>query len=325
MDIDMDFGDNFTLTSTGLLITGEPDFDSWRRIGPKLFALARASSWGIGDWWAVGEQRYGARTAEAVARGQNPKTLMNKASVARAFETSRRREALTFGHHEAVVTFAAEDQDRLLDQAIVGGWSVRRIRAAVKSVSLSSRADRAGEDDGSRMNRAILREFRSLPIKERPSAVARAQAFVDRLARRWPLLDDAELHELRRIAAELDEFPFVKRTWNWIDGRLDGNAAGGHANVVGGCGGASVYRDIIGGSGRATRSDVLLAVRRLIAGIACTPLGERALEVARLRLRGDRSVSRPWLPPEAGDTPEHGFQHHGCGDVEPRAEVGVER
>lgn len=109
-------------------------------------------------------------------------------------------------------------------------------------------------------------------------------------------LSEAEARELRRIAAELDNLPFVKHSFNYdIAGR------GGSPEVVGGAAGAPVYQDIIRPLGyRPTRSQVLNSIRDFLDG-RFNRVGQEALDVARLRLAGDRSVSIPSLPPEAGD------------------------
>jgi hypothetical protein len=62
-------------------------------------------SWWIGDWWAFGEQRYGDRKAITEADdwdGPAFQTCADAAMVCRAFETSRRREVLSFTHHAEV-------------------------------------------------------------------------------------------------------------------------------------------------------------------------------------------------------------------------------
>lgn len=60
------------------------------------------------------------------APGHNPpafKTCANAGSIARAFETSRRREALSFDHHGAVTKLDEANQDWLLDRAEENKWS----------------------------------------------------------------------------------------------------------------------------------------------------------------------------------------------------------
>ena len=75
---------------------------------------------------------------------------------------------------------------------------------------------------------------------------------IDAFQRAKPASDTKRLtpevtRELRRIVHELNEFPFVESTYTDVDPRekgWTGNAAGGHANIVGGAAGAAVYDDI---------------------------------------------------------------------------------
>jgi hypothetical protein len=77
-----------------------------------------------------------------------------------------------------------------------------------------------------------------------------------------------------------------------------------------------VFHDIMGGRS-GTRRQVENAIRRLLAGKKPTAVGLRAIEVARGRLSGDPSLSRPSLPMEAGESgvPE------GAGPAELRADT----
>jgi hypothetical protein len=113
-----------------------------------IILLARILSWWIGDWWAYGEARYGARKAIVAHlnwQGPSFQACMNAASVCRTFPTSRRREVLTFKHHAEVAPLEPQEADRLLDWCeetvpITGNpRSARDLRSEV------SRARRMGE------------------------------------------------------------------------------------------------------------------------------------------------------------------------------------
>lgn len=115
----------------------------------------------------------------------------------------------------------------------------------------------------------------------------------------------AHEQELRRIAAELESLPYIGRTWNWGLTKKDGNAAGGDADIMAGCGGASVYHDVMSEGGHGTRSTVLEVANRVISGAVLRTKNQRetaeALRtVATLRLACSRLVSKPELPPDAG-------------------------
>jgi len=58
---------------------------------------------------------------------------MNMVYVASRFEISRRRENLSWSHHEAVVSLDPDEQDHWLDQAIEHRMSVADLRLAQRS------------------------------------------------------------------------------------------------------------------------------------------------------------------------------------------------
>lgn len=119
--------------------------EEWRAAGELLGKLERSVNWWIGDWWTFGESRYGDRKTivEADAwEGPDHKTCMNIGSVARAFETSRRREVLSFKHHSEVAALSVDKADELLDwcEETVGSKgrprSVSELRQAVNRLKI---------------------------------------------------------------------------------------------------------------------------------------------------------------------------------------------
>ena len=108
-------------------------FDDWRGMGERLATYERGVQWWVGDWWAFGSAKYGER-AQAAAKGafgRSFQTLMNCATVARKFETSRRREVLSYAHHAEVAALSTPDADHLLDRAESEGWNRRELRQEV--------------------------------------------------------------------------------------------------------------------------------------------------------------------------------------------------
>jgi len=126
-----------------LALPADLDQARWCEIGTDLGRLERAVAWWVGDWWAFGEHRYGARrelTEQPGWQGPAYQTCANAAAVCRAFEFSRRRETLSFSHHEAVAALAAAEQDRFLDEAERKGWSRQQLRDAIQSTKRVARA-----------------------------------------------------------------------------------------------------------------------------------------------------------------------------------------
>lgn len=137
------------LHSTGLAIPDDLELDKWAAIGEKLAQIGTGVQWALGDWWAYGDHKYGERKAVAVAKKLPYEfgTLMNFGWVARRFETSRRREALSFSHHAEVAMLNPADQTRMLNRAIDRKWSVSALRKALRDSQANSRGeDRDAEE-----------------------------------------------------------------------------------------------------------------------------------------------------------------------------------
>jgi hypothetical protein len=90
----------------------------WIEAGIVLARIGTGLMWWVGDYWIYGEKNYGDRKAivdDPNWQGPSFQTCANAASVCRAFETSRRREVLSFGHHAEVAALDVKEADRLLD------------------------------------------------------------------------------------------------------------------------------------------------------------------------------------------------------------------
>ena len=107
-------------------------FEEWVVEGDRLASESERVMWAIGDWWRSG-QKYGERARHAVESGRwSFGTYMNAGYVAGQFETSRRREALPFSHHQEVAALPAEVADDLLAAAEANQWTRKDLRAEVK-------------------------------------------------------------------------------------------------------------------------------------------------------------------------------------------------
>jgi len=125
------------VSDTALEIEEKLTADQWRELGLQIARTRGATQWWIGDWWAFGENKYGERKAIVEAddwEGPAFQTCMNAAQIARAYETSRRREVLSFKHHMEVVALSVEWQDKLLDEAEEKDLSTSVLRQRVKEV-----------------------------------------------------------------------------------------------------------------------------------------------------------------------------------------------
>jgi hypothetical protein len=109
-------------------------FEEWQQIGERLCHGQKVINWWIGDWWNSGQHRYGerARLAAEGIFGREFQTLQNIGSVCRAFDTSRRREALSFTHHAEVAALPPVEQEVLLNRAERENLSVKALRAEAR-------------------------------------------------------------------------------------------------------------------------------------------------------------------------------------------------
>lgn len=112
-----------TLSKVAWNPEGELSLAGWLAQGQKLGHMGRSAGWWIGDWLRYGNAAYGERYVRAArATGYDVQTLMNMVYVASRFPASRRRENLSWSHHEALAALEPEEQDMWLDQAsLIGG------------------------------------------------------------------------------------------------------------------------------------------------------------------------------------------------------------
>jgi hypothetical protein len=122
----------------------ELDAHEWAATGRRIGAVGRCIQWLLGDWIAYGNAKFGERYARASKiTGYDPQTLMNMVYVASRFPISRRRENLSWSHHETLASLDSEEQDRWLDEASKHRWSVLDLRMMLRA----ARKERLEEDD----------------------------------------------------------------------------------------------------------------------------------------------------------------------------------
>jgi hypothetical protein len=110
------------------------DLAGWNRAGQRLGVLGRCSSWWLGDWIRYGNAKFGQRYALASKiTGYDTQTLTNMVYVASRFEVSRRRENLSWSHHETVASLDANEQNHWLDRAAEDKLSVADLRIELRS------------------------------------------------------------------------------------------------------------------------------------------------------------------------------------------------
>jgi hypothetical protein len=90
-------------------------FEAWERQGWEFGKAKSRNQWDIAEWWIAGERFGDRRNSVPDHFSIHPKTCEKYAIVARAIPPFRRRNELSFGHHQTVAHLPENEQDRLLD------------------------------------------------------------------------------------------------------------------------------------------------------------------------------------------------------------------
>jgi hypothetical protein len=129
-----EFGQKVTVDRTSLAMSDELSFEDWVLLGRQLTEVGDSMAWWVGDWIEQGTVVYGGKYEEALrVMGLDLGTLKNYAMVARRFaETSRRRDDLSFTHHQYVTSLAPEQADAWLASAVEHEWSAKALQDALR-------------------------------------------------------------------------------------------------------------------------------------------------------------------------------------------------
>ena len=119
-------------TKTSLTLAEKTRIDQWAKIGAALYHGAEKMRWWLADWAAFGDQKYGELKQFCELNDINYGTIANLAAVARAVESSRRRELLSFSHHVEVAPLSPKLQKKFLKLAEAEKLSVADLRAAIR-------------------------------------------------------------------------------------------------------------------------------------------------------------------------------------------------
>lgn len=144
------------IRSTAWTPTENLDLAEWIRAGQRLGMIGRCSQWWLGDWIRYGNVKFGEKYSRAAKiTGYDVQTLMNIVYVVSRFEVSRRREDLSWSHHETVASLQLAEQERWLDRAIEHKLSVADLRLELRSERAREKAlalPEAAGDEGIAVN-----------------------------------------------------------------------------------------------------------------------------------------------------------------------------
>lgn len=213
----------------------------------------------------------------------------------------------------APVVFNVEDIDTLdtgeLQPRLPGAGDVRNTEVATPQIDTpfsltgdTTEAFRTGQQAGLDLTAEPEKvRFRIEDIDDTPLPTKRSLNVPSKRVTYDETTDD-ERRELRRMLAEMETFEHTPRQMNEVT-RGKGQAY----EFVEGSAGAPVFNDIANkdrnGKAIGSREQVTEELKTFLRDGKRTAMTDRAMDVARRRLAGDPSLSKPSLPAEYGDLP----------------------
>lgn len=123
------------VSETALMLPDGVSFDAWVGIEARISTVQDATNWWLGDWVLYGEKHYGDQFSQGIP-DKDKDHIQQCAWVAQRVAPERRRAPLllSWTHHRAVAALEPEQQEEVLTQAVLQGWSVRETQDAVRHV-----------------------------------------------------------------------------------------------------------------------------------------------------------------------------------------------
>lgn len=119
----------FTVTLTGLQVTGTPTYEQWEQKGNEIWSDKQAAQWRTGDWLVWGEQAFGEDAAQAIDENRYTfHSLQNIVTVCKAFPQDERRPNVSFSNHSECASLQGEDRKLAMDNLESGIWNRTQVR-----------------------------------------------------------------------------------------------------------------------------------------------------------------------------------------------------
>lgn len=140
---------NIALSRVSLAIKEGANEEDMARLDQWLDAVGGSAQF----WWGDYLDHLASNRGEEYARAKSassyaPAALWQAAWVCRRVAASRRREALSFAHHQEVAPLSPTDQEIWLCKAEDEGWSSKQLRAEIRQskAQVTNGPDQAPED-----------------------------------------------------------------------------------------------------------------------------------------------------------------------------------
>lgn len=120
----------FRMSATGMQVPEDVTPDELLDVGHVLHGLQSSMQWIVGDLMNSMRRVYGESYQRvALQLGYEVKTVQEWASICK--KLSIRMEGLSFGHHQVVAPYSADEQRQFLVWALESGASVQTLRRAI--------------------------------------------------------------------------------------------------------------------------------------------------------------------------------------------------
>jgi DNA methylase len=233
----------FCLEERGLAPVGTPTREQWSECLDYLLRLERNIHFWIGDLLVFGERRWGQMYDEMIERtGYEPRTLRTLKWVASSVDIARRRDGLSFAHHQEAAGLSPEQQDIVLAQAQNEGWTREMVRHAVNRLSYERERPNVAVDPG--LHHGDCREVMATlpdesidllvtdPPQEDPGALTRFdEALACAMAKLKPNSHAyvfTTWQQYEDTAGIVEKYLTLRNTLTWV--RDSGESAGGTGN-----------------------------------------------------------------------------------------------
>lgn len=128
-----DAGAAINISANGASFIGEPSEAVVERTMEETAGMGRACQFILGDLIAHAASRWGEKYARWMeVTGLDYGTLRNYVSVCRSIPMGRRRNSLSFSHHQEVAALPEDGQERWLDEAKERKMSKARLRKSIE-------------------------------------------------------------------------------------------------------------------------------------------------------------------------------------------------
>jgi len=159
---------SIVVEGTVVKVNENATLDDWKSFGEKIKKAENGIQWILGAWWNYGHEKWSSVADEFVGElGYRRATLHNYGSIYKRVTSSRRREFLSFRHHEDVAALPPAKQVYYLEKAEKEGLSSDNLREVIR------KAERPELKEEPVRTRHYITEIRLTALLERVEGMAK--------------------------------------------------------------------------------------------------------------------------------------------------------